>query len=86
MAKLDQLARPVMRRTASLEPDKAGRKRIEELQYLAAPDRPGLDNAPQSINAVNLKEVLGEVAADGRDRRKIGDRLSHGRRSFKRLL
>jgi hypothetical protein len=35
MAKLDQLARPVMRRTAGLEPDKAGRKRIEELQYLA---------------------------------------------------
>ncbi len=32
MAKLDQLARPVMRRTAGLEPDNAGRQRIEELQ------------------------------------------------------
>jgi hypothetical protein len=41
---------------------------------------------PRSINAVNLKDVLGQIEANGRDRRQINDRLSHGRRSFKRLL
>ena len=35
---------------------------------------------------MNLKHVLGQIEANGSDRRQIGDRLSHGRRSFKRLL
>jgi hypothetical protein len=33
-----------------------------------------------------LKDVLGQIEPNGRDRGQIGDRLSHGRRSFKRLL
>ena len=33
---------------------------------------------------MNLKNMLGQIEADGRDRRQIGGRLSHGRRSFKR--
>jgi hypothetical protein len=31
---------------------------------------------PRSINAVNLKDVLGQIEANGRDRRQINDRLS----------
>jgi hypothetical protein len=86
MAKLDQLARPMMRRPAGLEPHQARRQQSEKLQQLVAPDRLGDHNAPRSINAMNLKDVLGQIEPYGRGRRKIGDRLSHGRRSFKRLL
>jgi hypothetical protein len=32
---------------------------------------------------MNLKDVLGQIESNGRDRRQIGDRLSHGRRSFR---
>jgi hypothetical protein len=35
---------------------------------------------------MNLKNMLGQIEANGRDRRQIGDRLSHGRRSFRGLL
>jgi hypothetical protein len=35
---------------------------------------------------VDLKDVLGQIEPNGGDRRQISDRLSHGRRSFKRLL
>src|SRR5208337_4526676 len=38
MAKLDQLARPVMRRPAGLEPDQTTRQRSEEFQQFVAPD------------------------------------------------
>ena len=86
MAKLDQLARPMMRRPAGLEPHQARRQRSKKLQQLVAPDRLGDHNAPRSINAMNLKHVLGQIEPDGRDGRQIGDRLSHGRRSCKRLL
>jgi hypothetical protein len=34
------------------------------------------------IDAVNLKDVLGQIKANPRDGRQIGDKLSHGRRSF----
>ena len=61
MAKLDQLARPMMRRPAGLEPHQARRQRSEKLQQLVAPDRLGDHNAPRSINAMNLKHVLGQI-------------------------
>jgi hypothetical protein len=35
---------------------------------------------------MNLKNMLRQIEANGRDRRQIGDRLSHGRRSFRGLL
>jgi hypothetical protein len=70
MAKLDQLARPVMRRRAGFEPDKTWGQRSEKLQELVAPDRLGDRNAPQSINAVNLKNLLGQIEPNGRDRRQ----------------
>jgi hypothetical protein len=34
---------------------------------------------------MNLKDVLGQIEPNSRDRREIADRLSHGRRSCKRL-
>ena len=37
---------------------------------------------PESIDAVNLKDVLGEIEPNSRDSRQIGDRLSNGRRSL----
>jgi hypothetical protein len=68
MAKLDQLARPVMRRPAGLEPHQATWQRSEKLQQLVAPDRFGDHNAPRSINAMDLKNVLGQIEPNGRDR------------------
>src|SRR2546430_8271026 len=35
---------------------------------------------------MNLKNMLGQIDANGRDRRQIGDRPSHGRCSFRGLL
>jgi hypothetical protein len=32
---------------------------------------------------MNLKNMLGQIEANGRDRRQIGDRFSHGRRSIR---
>jgi hypothetical protein len=46
----------------------------------------GDDHAPRSVNAMNLKNMLGQIKANGRDRRQIGDKLSHGWRSFRGLL
>jgi hypothetical protein len=40
------------------------------------------NDAAHRIDAVDLKDVLGQIKANPRDRRKIGDGLSHGRRSF----
>jgi hypothetical protein len=34
-----------------------------------------------TINAMALKNVLGQIEPNDRDRRQIDDRLSHGRRS-----
>src|SRR5208282_824747 len=41
MAKLHQLARPMMRRPAGLEPHQTRRQQSEKLQQLVAPDRDG---------------------------------------------
>jgi hypothetical protein len=61
MAKLDQLARPMMRRPGGIEPDNTGGQRSKKLQQLVAPHRLGDHNTPRSINAVNLKDVLGQI-------------------------
>src|ERR1700691_1478940 len=74
--------RPVMRRSAGLEPHKAGGQRSKKLQQLVAPHRFGDHNPPRSINAVNLKDVLGQIEPNSRNRAQIGGRLSHGRRSL----
>jgi len=83
MAKLDQLARPMMGRTAGFHTDKTLGQLGEEGQHVLAAERRGDDHPPRSVNAMNLKNMLGQIEANGRDRRQIGDRLSHGRRSFR---
>ena len=50
-------------------PTRQGGKRSEKLQQLVAPDRLGDHNATGSINAVNLKDVLGQIEPNGGDRR-----------------
>jgi hypothetical protein len=79
MAKLDQLARPMVGRTAGFHTDKTLGQLGEEGHYVLAPECLGDDHPPRSVNAMNLKNMLGQIEANGRDRRQIGDRLSHGR-------
>jgi hypothetical protein len=73
-------------RTAGFHTDKTLGQLGEERQHVLAPERLGDDHAPRSVNAMNLKNMLGQIDTNGRDRRQIGDRLSHGRRSFRGLL
>jgi hypothetical protein len=56
-----------MRGSAGLEPHKTGGQRSKKLQQLVAPHRFGDHNTPRSINAVNLKDVLGQIEPNGRD-------------------
>ena len=76
MAKLDQLACPMVGRTAGFHTDKTLGQLGEEGQYVLAPECLGDDHASRSVNAMNLKNMLGQIEANGRDRRQIGDRLS----------
>jgi hypothetical protein len=55
----------MMRRPGGLKPHQARRQRSEELQQLVAPDRFGDNNAPRSINAMDLKNVLGQIEPNG---------------------
>lgn len=71
MPQRHQLAPPVMRRTARLHPDKAGRQRGEEGQNIAATECPGNDKLAARIDRVNLKNVLGQIKASVGDNRKI---------------
>jgi hypothetical protein len=70
MVKPDQLACPMMGRTAGFHTDKTLGQLGEEGQYVLAPERLGDDHAPRSVNAMNLKNMLGQIEANGRDRRK----------------
>jgi hypothetical protein len=56
----------MVRRPGGLKPHQARRQRSEELQQLVAPDRFGDNNAPRSINAMDLKNVLGQIETNGR--------------------
>ena len=86
MPEFDQFARPMIGRTAGLKADKAFGQLREEAQQVLAPERLDDDHASKSVNAMKLKNMLGQIKADGRDGSQIGDRLSHGRRSFEGLL
>jgi hypothetical protein len=57
-----------MRRPAGLEPHQARRQRSEKLQQVFTPDRFGDYDAPRRINAMDLKDVLGQIEPNGRDR------------------
>ena len=82
MAERHQLARPIMRRPGGLKPHQARRQRSKELQQLVAADRLGDYDTPRSINAVILKDVLGQIEPNSPDRRQISNRLFYGRRSL----
>jgi hypothetical protein len=41
----------------------------EEDQDILAPERLGNDRASTSVNTVNVKNMLGQIKANGRDRR-----------------
>jgi hypothetical protein len=69
----------MVRRAAGLDPDQTGRQRRKETHQLAAPDRLGDDLGTAGIDAVNLKNILGDIEPDDRYRRQIPDRLDHGR-------
>ena len=64
MAQLDQLARPVMRRAARLDADQAGRQLGEERQHLRSSQRLANNDLASRIDAVNLKNALGQIEAD----------------------
>jgi DNA modification methylase len=69
MAKLEQLARPMMGRTTGFQPDNRRGQLGEEDKNILAPERLGNDRAPTSVNAVNVKNMLSQIKANGRDRR-----------------
>ena len=64
MAELDQLARPVMRRATRLHADQARRQLGKKWQHLRPSKRLADHNLAGRINAVDLKNVLGQVEAD----------------------
>jgi len=66
-----QRAAPVMRRAACLHPDPARRQRCEERKDLTPPKRPVDDNRALGVDAMNLKNVLGQIEANDRDTRRI---------------
>ena len=61
----EQLARPMMGRAARLDPDQAWRQFGEERQNLRTPQRRADDDLAGRINAVNLKDALRQIQADG---------------------
>jgi hypothetical protein len=64
MTKLDKLARPMMRRAASLHADPARGQPGEKWQHLRTPKRLTNHYLAGRINAVDLKNAFGQVEAD----------------------
>src|SRR5262245_42275349 len=64
VTKLRQLTCPIMRRGTRLHANEAGRQRREELQHLTAPKLLPDDDLLGRINAVDLKQVLGDIQTD----------------------
>jgi len=54
----------VMRRSARLDADQAGRDRGEELCHVVAPQPAAQDGSTVRADGVDLKDVLGDVDAD----------------------
>jgi|SRR5580692_6384497 hypothetical protein len=65
MAEFDQLTCPMMRRAARLDPDKARRQLGKERQHLRPSQRLADNDLTGRINAVNLKNALGQIQANG---------------------
>jgi hypothetical protein len=58
------LARPIMRGRAGLDPDKAGRVFLEEWQNLASPELPAYGHCSIRVDAVNLENALRNIQSD----------------------
>jgi hypothetical protein len=59
----------MMGRTAGFHTDETLGQLGEEGQHVLAPERLGDNHAPRSVNAMNLKNMLGQIKANSRDRR-----------------
>ena len=64
MTEPDQLASPVMRRATRFHANQARRQPGKKWQHLRPPKRLADHNLAGRINAVDLKNVLGQVEAD----------------------
>ena len=71
----DQLPRPVMARAAGLHADQARREFCEERDHLSPSERPPDNHFARAGDRVNLKDILGQVEADGRDLHRDGSKL-----------
>ena len=63
-----ELARPMVRRGASLDANQAWRQLLKERQDVATLQLAADDHLARGINAVDLKDRLGDVETDCRDR------------------
>jgi hypothetical protein len=71
-SELGDLAAPVVGARAGLLGHRAGRERCQEHQKLAATQLLAKDHHARAVGSMELKDVLGEIEADGAD-------LVHGR-------
>src|SRR3954452_6609985 len=65
VAELGDLAAPVVSARAGLQGHRAGWKRCEERKELAAAQLLAKDHRARAVGSVQLKDVLGEIEADG---------------------
>jgi hypothetical protein len=68
VAKRLELARPMMRRGASLDTNQAGRQPLEECNHVAPLELPADDYIALRIDRMNLKDRLRDVETNCRDR------------------
>jgi hypothetical protein len=68
MPKLLELARPMMRRSAGFDADEARRQLLKKWQNVSALDLATNNYITRRVNAVDLKNRLGDIETDGRDR------------------
>src|ERR1700733_5518079 len=68
MAERLEFARPIMRRGAGFDAYQARRQLLEEGQYVASLDLPADNDIAIRIDAMNLKDRLGDIETNCRDR------------------
>src|SRR3954470_3920109 len=65
---ISDLTPPVVGAATGLHGHRAGRQRCQERQKLAAAQLLAKDHRPRAVSPMELKDVLGEIEADGADR------------------
>jgi hypothetical protein len=78
----DQLAGPVVSRTAGLQAYDAGRQSSEQRQYVLASQGDGDHDPPIRVHHVNLEDVFRQIEANRRNRPQVNVCLTHLWRSF----